>query len=106
MDHLEHLNHINPKSFMPLRKHTQPFNLFLYDKFLKPGIILVALFWNPSSISAYFTFIGVQHCKQYSRCSLTYDIYSFEINSENLYNSPILYPTLTSFLYPLPYNTF
>ena len=87
MDHLEHLNHITPESSNLKENIPNLFNLSSYDKFLKLGITLVALLWTPSSTSASYTFIGVQNCMQHSKCSLTYDAYSFENTPEDLYDT-------------------
>ena len=58
-------------------------------KFLKLGIILVALLWTSFNISASFTFIGIQNCMQYSKYGLIYNLYNFEITSKDLYNTSL-----------------
>ena len=72
---------ISPLSCLCLRKNIPNFfNLSSYEKFLKLGIILVALLCNPYllvSRTGYNTLSAV----------LTYDLYSFDITSADLYNT-------------------
>ena len=94
MDYLEYLNH-SILSLLCLKENIPKlFNLSSYNKFFRPEIILVALLWTPSSIFASFTSIGVQNCMQYSKCDLTYDLHSFEITSEDSYNTLFIVPNI------------